>query len=125
MVAAPCLLVLSLLLEQNQWSALRTAGWLELGAPAYSAVGASIIGHGVVYYLLGRYPVSVTAPIMLLTPVIAIVFGVTLWGDELTGKLVLGGVLTIMGVAIINVRNWKVGLKAIVKTSRSASQPSN
>jgi O-acetylserine/cysteine efflux transporter len=61
-----------------------------------------LIGHGVVYYLLGRYPVSVTAPIMLLTPIIAIVFGVTIWGDVLTLKLVIGAITTISGVAIIN-----------------------
>ena len=62
---------------------------------------ASLIGHGIVYYLLGRYPVSVTTPLMLLSPVLAVAFGVLLWGDVLTWKLVLGGVLTLAGIAVI------------------------
>ncbi len=101
LIATPCLLVLSLLFEHGQWAAIKSASWLNFSAPAYSAVGASLTGHGIVYYLLGRYPVSVTAPVMLLTPLLAIVFGVTLWGDVLTWKLMLGGLLTIAGVGVI------------------------
>lgn len=90
-IAAPGMLVLTLLLESGQVQALETADWLNFAAPAYSAVGASMVGHGIVYYLLGRYPVSVTAPLMLLTPVLAVFFGVVFWGDTLTWKLLLGG----------------------------------
>lgn len=104
LAAMPCQFILSFLLEQGQGAALRSATWLDLAAPAYSAIGASLVGHGIVYYLLGRYPVSVTAPLMLLAPVLAVVFGVTLWGDVLTWKLVVGGVLTLAGVGIITVR---------------------
>jgi len=58
--ATPALALLSLLFEQGQGAAIRTATGLELAAPVYSAIGASLIGHGIVYYLLGRYPVSIT-----------------------------------------------------------------
>jgi O-acetylserine/cysteine efflux transporter len=109
LVATPCLGTLSLLFEQGQWDALRTATWLDFGAPAYSAIGASLVGHGIVYYLLGRYPVGVTAPLMLLAPVLAIVFGVTLWGDVLTWKLIFGGAMTLLGVGIITVRTSRAG----------------
>ncbi len=109
LVATPCLGTLSLLFEQGQWDALRTATWWDFGAPAYSAIGASLVGHGIVYYLLGRYPVGVTAPLMLLAPVLAIVFGVTLWGDALTWKLMLGGAMTLLGVGIITVRTSRTG----------------
>ena len=101
--ATPALALLSLLFERGQWDAVRTATGLELAAPVYSAIGASLIGHGIVYYLLGRYPVSVTTPLMLLSPVLAVVFGVLLWGDVLTWKLVLGGILTLAGIAVITV----------------------
>lgn len=99
--ATPALALLSLLFEQGQWTAIRTATWLELAAPLYSAIGASLVGHGIVYYLLGRYPVGVTTPLMLLTSVLAVAFGVLLWGDVLTWKLILGGLLTLSGIAII------------------------
>ncbi|RUQ31812.1 MAG: DMT family transporter [Candidatus Competibacteraceae bacterium] len=101
--ATPTLALLSLLFEQGQWSALRTATWLDLAAPLYSAIGASLVGHGIVYYLLGRYPVGVTTPLMLLSPVLAVGFGVWLWGDVLTWKLVVGGLLTLAGLAIITI----------------------
>ncbi len=104
LIGTPCLIVLTLLFEDGHWDTLQSATWLDFAAPAYSAIGASLVGHGILYYLLGRYPVNVTAPLMLIAPVFAIVFGVTLWGDALTWKLVLGGVLTLIGVAIINIR---------------------
>lgn len=101
--ATPALALLSLLFEHGQWDAVRTATALELAAPVYSAIGASLIGHGIVYYLLGRYPVSATTPLMLLSPVLAVVFGVLLWGDVLTWKLVMGGFLTLAGIAVITI----------------------
>ena len=101
--ATPALALLSLLFEQEQWTALRTASTLELAAPVYSAVGASLIGHGIVYYLLGRYPVGVTTPLLLLNPVLAVTFGVLLWGDILTWKLALGGAMTLAGIAGITI----------------------
>lgn len=104
LIAAPSLLLLSLLFEQNQLASLQTAGWWEMATPAYSAVGGSLVGHGIVYYLLRRHPVTLIAPFMLLTPVLAVIFGVTFWGDSLSWKLVLGGMTTLAGVAVINMR---------------------
>lgn len=101
--ATPTLALLSLLFEQGQWAALHTANTQELAAPIYSALGASLIGHGIIYYLLGRYPVGVTTPLMLLTPVLAVVFGVLFWGDVLSWKLSLGGIMTLAGIAVINI----------------------
>ena len=103
-VATPSLLLLSLLLEQGQMAALRSAGWLDLAAPAYSAIGASLVGHGIVYHLLTRYPVGLITPLMLLTPVLAVLFGVLFWGDQPTWKLLLGGLLTLIGITVITVR---------------------
>ncbi|MEI2784059.1 MAG: DMT family transporter [Candidatus Competibacter sp.] len=101
--ATPSLALLSLLVEDGQWAAVRTATLLDLAAPVYSALGASLVGHGIVYHLLGRYPVSVTTPLLLLTPVLAVAFGVLLWGDTLTWKLMLGGAMTLAGIVVITV----------------------
>jgi len=100
-VATPCLLLLSLLLEQGQIAALHSADWLNFATPFYSAIGASLVGHGIVYHLLTRYPVSLITPLLLLAPVLAVAFGVLLWGDVLTWKLTLGGVMTLVGIAVI------------------------
>jgi O-acetylserine/cysteine efflux transporter len=102
-VATPCLLLLSLLLEHGQAEALHSAGWLEFATPLYSAIGASLVGHGIVYYLLIRYPVSLITPLLLLAPVLAVALGVLAWGDVLSWKLVVGGVMTLAGIAVITV----------------------
>ncbi len=104
LVAVLGLTPLSLVFERGHAQAFATAGWLTWAAPLYSAVGASLVGHGIVYWLLKRHPVSTTAPLMLLSPVLAVASGVMLWGDALSWKLALGGALTLAGVAVINVR---------------------
>jgi O-acetylserine/cysteine efflux transporter len=103
-VAAPNLLLLSLLVEQGQIEALRTADWLDYATPVYSAIGASLVGHGIVYYLLTRYPVSLITPLLLLAPVLAVLLGVLVWGDQPTWKLLLGGFMTLAGIAVITLR---------------------
>lgn len=103
-VAAPNLLLLSLLLEQGQAEALRSADWLDFATPIYSAIGASLVGHGIVYHLLTRYPVSLITPLLLLAPVLAVLLGVLIWGDQPTWKLLLGGLTTLTGIAVITLR---------------------
>lgn len=100
-VAAPCLLLLSMLLEQGQVEALHTADWLVFSTPVYSAIGASLVGHGIVYHLLTRYPVSLITPLLLLAPILAVLLGVVFWGDQPTWKLLLGGLITLAGIATI------------------------
>lgn len=103
-VAWPSLILLSLIVEQDQYSLLAAASWTELAAPVYSALGASLVGHGIVYYLVQRYPIGVTAPTLLLAPVIAVGIGIVLFNDELSLELTLGGVMTLAGVAIISMQ---------------------
>ena len=104
LVAAPGLFAVSYFLENGQWAALQSAGVAEWSSVAYSALAATLIGHGIVYYLLRLYPVSVTTPYTLLTPLFGIVFLVWLLDDQLTWRMVLGGMLTLGGVAIISLR---------------------
>lgn len=120
LAAAPGLILVSLVFEQGQWHAIATADALDWGAVIYSCIGASVIGHGIVYWLLRRYPVSVVAPWTLLSPVLAVVFGVWLWGDAVTWRLLVGGALTLGGVAVITVRAATVG-KVPVKPGADAS----
>jgi O-acetylserine/cysteine efflux transporter len=103
-VTAPGMWLLTVLLERGQLTALQQATWLDYAAPTYSAVGSSLVGHGIVYWLLGRHPVALISTLMLLAPVLAVVLGVWLWGDQLSWELVLGGVLTLAGVAAVLAR---------------------
>ena len=101
LTAAPSLLVLSLLFESDHTQIITRLTIRDYWSPLYSAVGASVIGHGTVYYLLARYPVSMVTPLLLLAPVLASLFGIWWFGDQLGWKLVLGGTMTLFGVLMV------------------------
>ncbi|MGB3225227.1 MAG: DMT family transporter [Desulforhopalus sp.] len=98
LVASPSLLLLSLIFESGQVEILSNVNIIDFWSPLYSAIGASIVGHGIVYYLLGRYPVSIVTPLLLPTPIIATLLGVVVFGDFLGWKIIVGGIMTLLGV---------------------------
>lgn len=100
LVASPSLLLLSLLFESEQWQLLTSSPLTDFWTPLYSAVGASIVGHGIVYYLLGRYPVSAVTPLLLLAPILASLFGILFFSDTLGWKLIVGGSITLLGILL-------------------------
>ena len=106
--AVPQLFVASLLLEDGQMEALQTADWLAWGCVVYNAVVAMIVGYGLWYRLLRRYEVNTAMPFTLLVPLFGVMAGVLLLGDRLHLSLILGGLLTVIGVGIIILRRPKV-----------------
>lgn len=107
-VGGPVLLLMSLGLESGQWEAMRNADIQGWGALAFTTILASLFAHTLWYYLVSRYPVTSVAPITLLAPVFSVFFGVTLLGDQLTGRMLLGGVVTLIGVLIVVVRERRL-----------------
>ena len=107
----PVLAPLSLLMEDGQIAAMSQASWSGWGGVLYTVLGTSLIGHTGMYYLLQRYEVTQTAPLTLLSPVWGVIFGVTLLGDTITPRIIIGGVITLIGVAIVSSRQ-----KALVDT---------
>ena len=101
LMAAPQLFVMSALLETGQWRALAEAGWRGWGAIIYMAVAASIIAYGLWYYLLGKYEVNRVVPLTLLAPVLAVFLAIVILKEPLTLNIVIGGAVTISGVAMI------------------------
>ncbi len=101
LVSAPTLLLMSLLIESGQLAAMSEASLLAWGALTYTAIGSSLIGFAGMYYLLRRYPVSLVTPMFLLAPIFAIVAGVTLMGDVLTGRVMIGAAVTLAGVLVV------------------------
>lgn len=103
-ISLPCLAVMSWLMEPGAWSGV---GELEPGvwaALAYSAVGASIIGHGSFYRLIQKHPVTEVTPYLLLVPVLSVVLGIIVWGDRPGWRLLAGGSLVLAGVLWVSVR---------------------
>lgn len=98
------LLALSWALEPGSFAALRTASWIGWGGAIYSALLASLLGHGLYYVLVQRHPVATVTPWLLIAPVIAIVLGVLFYGDQPGPKLWLGGAMVLGGVLVIAIR---------------------
>jgi O-acetylserine/cysteine efflux transporter len=104
----PVLLMATLLLEKGQWQAVLQATPVAWAALAFVTLGSSLVAHTGYYYLIQRYPVSSVAPLTVLSPLFSVVFSVTLLGSALTGRLVLGGAITLLGVVIIAAREKKI-----------------
>jgi len=94
-------LSLSYFVENGQLAAIEAASWRAKGSVIFSAVASSIIGHGGIYYLLKRYPVTTIAPLTLMSQVFAVIASVILLGEILTLKMWIGGLLTFIGVGVI------------------------
>lgn len=104
LLTVPQVIAMSLLLEHGQLASLVAAderGWLAL---AYTIFIGGIIGFGVWFWLIARCSMSRVAPFGLLLPVFALISSVMFLGDRVTPKLIVGGLLTISGVAITQVR---------------------
>ena len=78
---------------------LSTWGWI-----AYSGIMSSIVGHGGMTWLFQRYPVAVVSPLTLPTPLISVAIAVAVYDTPITGQMMVGGLLTLVGVAIITIR---------------------
>lgn len=101
LLSVPQLLLLSWLLEGNQWELIATMPWSAGLAISFSAVFSTVVAYGLWYYLLTHCEVSRITPFNLLVPVFAIAIGQILYPVDLTPQIIIGGLITIGGVAII------------------------
>lgn len=101
--AAPMLLVLSLAVEHGQAAALARAAadWRVVAGFAYTVIASSLVAYSLWYRLLARHPMNRVVPVTMLAPVIAVASGVTVLGEPLTWQKLVGGALTIAGVAVV------------------------
>jgi O-acetylserine/cysteine efflux transporter len=104
-ISWPLLLAASLTLEEGQAAAVAGTDALGWAAVGFSAIGASLFGHGATYYLVQRYDVSLISPLMLMSTLFGVMFGVLLLDDQLTPRMVVGGLLTLGGVLLITLRS--------------------
>jgi O-acetylserine/cysteine efflux transporter len=108
----PLLLAWSLAMESWSFGTLRTASALDWGGVAYSALAASLVGHGLLYALLQRHPIAQVTPLLMLTPVFAVSLGVLVWGDRPGPELLIGGALVLVGVLIVVLRGQRSKIAA-------------
>ncbi len=100
--AAPQLFIASWLIEQNQFQAIQTASWFVWAVVLYLGLVMTALGYAMWYHLLGLYSVHQVVPFLLLLPVTTVLGGVFLLDEQLSLRIILGGLLAIGGVAFIN-----------------------
>ena len=103
-LAAPQLFVVSLALEDGQWAALTSADWRGWGAVLYLGLVATVAALAMWYHLLARYPVNRVVPLSLLGPVLAVFVAAAVLDEPLGLRTLGGGLITIVGVAIVQLR---------------------
>ena len=101
LIAGPLMLASSLVIEDGQWQSLQNASWIGWGAIVYLAVFMTAISYGIFYRLLARFPISQVMPYLLLLPVVGVLSSVLLLGETLTTSVIIGGIIVIVGVAMI------------------------
>jgi len=105
LLSLPLLALLAWLLE----SPLTALAAMPATSPAwpaigYSAIAASIVGHGTFYWLIQRHEVHRVTPYVLLVPVLAVALGVAVRGDQPGARLLGGGALVLGGVLWVTLR---------------------
>jgi len=104
LLSIPVLAGMSAMFETGQLDAIRNAGIKTWGALAYIVLASSIVAYYLWYRLIARLRVNKVVPFTLLAPTIGVAAGVLILGESFTLYKVTGGVLTMAGVAIIQMR---------------------
>ena len=113
----PVVLLATLVFENDQLATMATAGAVHWAALLYSVFFASLVGHGLFFFLVQRHPLPMLMPYMLLAPLLATAFGVLVWGDRPGWRLVTGGALVLSGILFITLRGRARALSARVGES--------
>lgn len=98
------ILPVALLSEPQAMAGLASVPLSSFGWVLFSALGSTVIGQGAMSLLLQRHPVSTVVPLTLATPVISVVAASLWFGTKLTAPMIGGGVLVMIGIAIVTVR---------------------
>ncbi len=104
MFSWPFLIGMSFAFEGNPLPSIQSASAVVWAAMLFAAFCSSLIAHAGMYFLLQRYEVTIVSPLTLLTPIFTIIMGVAFLGDVLTTRMLIGGLITLAGVAIVTMR---------------------
>lgn len=101
--------------EVNQFAYAMQAGWAFVAALLFSALVVSLFAHTVYYGLISKYPANLIAPLTILNPLLTVILGIVVTGDEFDGRMALGTGIALCGVLIITLRrNHVMPLAALI-----------
>ncbi|MBT7670865.1 MAG: EamA family transporter [Proteobacteria bacterium] len=100
-IAAPQMLIGSMIFETGQVDALMNASWVGWTSVVYLGLIMTVVGYGIWFTVLARNPVSHIMPVLLVLPVFTVLFSVLLLGENPSLEILLGGVTILAGVSLI------------------------
>lgn len=108
LISFPQLLLLSAVFEHDQIAIIASSTLNANLAICYSVFLSTLVAYALWYYLLGRHPVSQVVPFSLLIPFFGVSASILMLGERLNSNMVVGGIITMLGVAVIVIRKPKV-----------------
>jgi O-acetylserine/cysteine efflux transporter len=109
-IATPQMLLISLIIEEGQWEAIKTANFVDWSIVFYLSFIMTVIGYSVWYHLLRICDVSKISPFLMLLPVTSIIAGIVLLNEQFTLAMGIGGLLVMTGVASTLIK-WRRPIK--------------
>ena len=100
-LAAPQLIMLSLIVEGDPRPALIGAGWQVWLSVLYLGVMMTALAYACWYHVLGKYEAGQVGPFLLLTPVASVLGGAVFLSEPLTREIVSGGMVLIAGIGFL------------------------
>ncbi|MEV6984265.1 EamA family transporter [Sphaerisporangium sp. NPDC051017] len=87
-----------LLGERPHVDAISTGSWVAL---AYLILVGSLVGFTSYVWLLGNASISLASTYAYVNPVVAVLLGVSVLGEDVTAQMVAAGVVIVLGVALV------------------------
>jgi drug/metabolite transporter (DMT)-like permease len=84
--------------ERLDVTAFSGRSWVAL---AYLVLVGSLVGFTAYTWLLGNAPISLVSTYAYVNPVVAVILGVLVVNEHVTPQIVLGGVVIVLGVALV------------------------
>jgi drug/metabolite transporter (DMT)-like permease len=78
--------------------------WMAVGCLLYLTVVGSVVAFQLYYWLVRNMDVTKTMLISLVTPLFAVTLGMLTLGEEVTWRIVAGGLLIMSGIALVVLR---------------------
>ena len=100
-IAAPQMLLASVLIEGDPLPALAAAPPFAWATVLYLGVVMTVVGYSAWYFLLSKYPVPMVMPVLLLLPISTIMGAVTFLGEHPDPNVLLGGAIVVGGVSAV------------------------
>ena len=101
LVAAPVLLTGAFLTSPHLMVQARAASALVWWSIVYAGLASSVGATVALFWLVQRREAGRFTPYLLTTPLVSTLFGVGVFGDVLTWRLILGAAGTLAGVALV------------------------